>query len=78
MVATSQPLASEIGLSILKQGGNAMDAAIAIAAALNVVEPCQTGLGGDCFVLFYDATNKKVHGINGSGYAPSGLDIDTV
>ena len=58
MVAASQPLASMAGVRILMQGGNAADAAIATAAALNVTEPHMTGLGGDCFALFYDAKTK--------------------
>ncbi|GMF45302.1 unnamed protein product [Phytophthora fragariaefolia] len=76
MVSCSQPLASEIGLRILKQGGNAVDAAIAIAAALNVTEPCSTGVGGDCFLLFFNASNKQVRGLNGSGRSPAALTAE--
>src|SRR5205814_295700 len=73
MVACSQPLASQAGLSILMKGGNAADAAVAMAAALNVTEPASTGLGGDCFALYFDAKTKNITAPNGSGRAPAGL-----
>lgn len=64
-MACSNPLAAEIGLTILKKGGNAADAAVGVAAGLNVTEPFSTGIGGDCFCLFYEAATKRVRGING-------------
>eukprot|EP00986_Skeletonema_menzelii_P013428 scaffold7791_cov146-Skeletonema_menzelii.AAC.2 len=78
-VATSQPLATSIGLHVLRGlGGNAADTSVAIAAALAVLEPCSTGLGGDMFALYYDANTRKVKSINGSGRCPSNLNIDVV
>ena len=76
MVATSQPLASQIGLDVLKRGGNAVDAAIAMAAMLNVTEPNMTGIGGDAFMLVYSSKTKKLVGLNASGRAPRALNLD--
>jgi len=76
MVATSQPLAAQAGLEILKRGGNAIDAAIATAACLTVVEPTSNGIGGDAFALVW--TDNRLHGLNASGRAPGGISIDKV
>ena len=76
MVAASQPLAVAAGLEMLAQGGNAADAAVAVAAALNVTEPTSTGIGGDCFALFYDASSRQVTALNGSGRAPAALSLE--
>src|SRR5262245_48362073 len=78
MVATSQPLAAQAGVSILMAGGNAADAAVATAAALNVTEPTSTGIGGDMFALFYDAQSRQITALNGSGRAPSELTLEVV
>ncbi|MCB9893289.1 MAG: gamma-glutamyltransferase family protein [Planctomycetes bacterium] len=67
MVAASQPLAAQVGLDVLKRGGNAADAAIATAAMMVVVEPISNGIGGDCFALYFDAGTKQISALNGSG-----------
>ena len=72
MVTTSQPLAAETGLEILRQGGNAVDAAVATAAVLNLVEPMNVGLAGDLFAIVYTAKDHKLHVLNASGKAASG------
>ena len=76
MVATSQPLAAMAGLRVLMDGGNAVDAAVATAATLNVVEPMSTGVGGDLFALIWKAADKKVVALNGSGRAPKAASIE--
>src|SRR5262245_13228818 len=76
MVATSQPLASQVGLDVLKRGGNAVDAAIAMAAMFNVTEPMMTGVGGDAFMLVYWSKTKELKGLNASGRAPHALSLD--
>ena len=76
IISSTQPLANEAGYKVLAQGGNAVDAAVAVAAALNLTEPMSTGIGGDVFCLFYDASTMQVRGINGSGRAPKNLTID--
>src|SRR5438477_2563414 len=70
MVATSHPLATEVGLDVLKQGGNAVDAAIAANAVLGLMEPMSCGVGGDLYALVWDAKSKKLYGLNASGRAP--------
>ena len=70
LCATSHPLAAQTAISVLKEGGNAMDAAIAGAVLLGLCEPQMTGIGGDCFVLFSPAGSNDVRSLNGSGCAP--------
>ena len=76
MVVASQPLAAEAGLSILRQGGNAIDAAVATAAVLNVTEPMMVGIGGDLFAVIYIAKERKIYVLNASGMAPSGATVE--
>lgn len=78
MVATSQPLAVAAGLELLAQGGNAADAAIATAAALNVTEPTSTGIGGDAFALYYHAQTGHITALNASGRAPKALTLERI
>ena len=76
MVATSHPLATQIGLDILKKGGTAIDAAIAANAALGLMEPTGSGIGGDLFAIVWDAKTKKLYGLNASGRSPKGLTLE--
>lgn len=76
MVATSQPAASLIGMEILRSGGTAADAAIGVAAALQVTQPCSTGLGGDAFFLYKTGGESRVEALNGSGHASSALTFE--
>jgi len=76
MAATSQPLATQIALDILKKGGSAVDAAIAANAALGLMEPTGNGIGGDLFAIVWDAKSKKLHGLNASGRSPRSLTLD--
>ena len=76
MVASSHPIATEVGLGILKQGGGALDAAIATNAALGLMEPHMCGLGGDLFAIVWDAQAQQLHGLNASGRAPRSLGYE--
>ncbi|HVT33630.1 MAG TPA: gamma-glutamyltransferase, partial [Rhodanobacteraceae bacterium] len=75
MVATSHPLATQVGLDVLKKGGTAVDAAIAANAALGLMEPVSNGVGGDLFAIVWDAKTKKLYGYNGSGRSPKSLTL---
>jgi len=76
MAATSQPLATQVCLDILKQGGNAIDAAIAGNAMLGLVEPVSNGIGGDLFAIIWDANTEKLYGLNASGRSPKSLTLE--
>src|ERR1700734_2601729 len=76
MVVTSQPLAAQAGLQILMRGGNAIDAAVASAAVLSVVEPMMVGVGGDLFAIIYVAKESKIYVLNASGTAPTGATLE--
>ncbi|KUI55567.1 Putative gamma-glutamyltransferase YwrD [Cytospora mali] len=78
IVSSSSPLATEAGLRILREGGNAADAAVAAAAILNLVDPAMTGIGGDAFCLFYEAKTRKVHALNGSGRSAAKATLDDI
>src|SRR5262245_54832210 len=74
VVATSQPLAAQAGLSMMMKGGNAVDAILATAITLTVVEPTSNGIGSDAFCILWDG--KKLHGLNASGRSPAGWTAD--
>lgn len=76
VMCASQPAASQAGRDVLAAGGNAADACVAAAAVLGLMEPTSTGLGGDCFCLFYEASTGEVGAINGSGRSPAGLTLE--
>ena len=78
MACTSVPLGAQIGLDVMKAGGNAMDAAVAMAAAMPILEPTGNGLGSDCFALIWVEKEKKLYGLNASGVAPMALDAKMV
>src|SRR5947207_15051864 len=76
IAATSHYLASQAGANVLRRGGSAMDAAIAANAVLGVTEPMMNGIGGDLFLLYWDAKSGKLYGLNASGWAPRKLTIE--
>ncbi|MCE2541504.1 MAG: gamma-glutamyltransferase, partial [Acidobacteria bacterium] len=78
MVAASQPLAAQVGIDILKAGGNAIDAAVAVNAVLGLVEPHMNGVGGDLFAILWDAETEKLYGLNATGRAPYQINRETL
>jgi len=78
MAATSQPMATQVALQIMRDGGNALDAAIAASATLSVVESHSSGIGGDCFILYHEASTGKLHALNGSGRSPAAATIEAM
>ncbi|MDQ6624426.1 MAG: gamma-glutamyltransferase, partial [Verrucomicrobiota bacterium] len=76
MVCTSVPAATQVGLDVLKRGGNAIDAAIAANATLGLMEPISNGVGGDLFAIVYSAKENKLYGLNASGRSPLGLSYE--
>src|SRR4051794_30965043 len=76
MVATSHPIAAQVGLEVLKRGGNAVDAAIATNAAMGLMEPTSCGIGGDLFAIVWEAKTKKLYGLNAAGRAPPAPSLE--
>lgn len=78
MAATSQPMATQVALQVMRDGGNALDAAIAASAVLSVVESYSSGIGGDCFILYHEVSTGKLHALNGSGRSPAAATTEIV
>ena len=78
MAATSQPMATQVALQVMRDGGNALDAAIAASVVLSVVESYSSGIGGDCFILYHEARTGKLHALNGSGRSPAAATTEIV
>ena len=76
--SSNEPTASAIGAKVLEAGGTAADACVAVAASLNVLQPCMSGLGGDSFALYYTAISKKVYCLQGNGVSPADLTLDVI
>lgn len=76
IAASPQPLSSQAGIKVLDAGGNAAGAAVAVAAALNITEPCSTVIGGDAFCLYCEAATKKVRAFDGIGRTPQGMTLE--